>query len=150
MMLKILQDSLRWKKLMSTSPLHPSMVIVERQRTRNSYVHSSSTWMLEHQRRKLAVGMYLNPRRILPYKPSWLEQNYHPPSSLIPAQAYMPIGYSIETSQPKSGSPTPRSSKRIALRMTCILTQLLQRTWRGSCAVLRHLITRLHHLVSAK
>ena len=41
MMLKLLQDSLDWKKQMSTWHLLPSMVIAARQRTRNSYVHSS-------------------------------------------------------------------------------------------------------------
>ena len=150
MTLRLLQLSLEWKKTMSTWRYLPSTVIAERLRTRNSYAHSSLTWMSEIQRLRLIEDTQ---RRLTPtshFKPSWLDANYQNPSLSIQAQVYMLIGSLIVTSRQQSGNPTLRSLKRSALRMNYTLIRLSRQMWRVSCAALKHLTTRLRHLVSAK
>ena len=150
MTLKLLQLSLEWKKTMSTWRYLPSTVIAERLKTRNSYAHSSLTWMSEIQRLRLIEDMQQKLTPTSHYRHSWLDANYQTPSLSTQAQVYMLIGSLIVTSRQQNGNHTQKSLKRSALRMSYTLIRLSRQMWRVSCAALRHTTTRLRRLVSAK
>ena len=150
MTLKLLQLSLEWKKTMSTWRYLPSTVIAERLRTRNSYAHSSLTWMSEIQRLRLIEATQPKLMPTSHSNHSWLEPNYQNPSLSTQAQVFMLIGSLIVTSRQQNGNPTLKSLKRSALRMNYTLIRLSRQMWRVSCAALKHITTRLRRLVSAK
>jgi len=145
MMLKLLQDSLNWKQQTCMWPLLPSMVIAARQRTRNTYVHSSLISTSGQVRQLSEEDTIVKGMLSFHYTLSSQELGYLPPLSSIPVQVYMPIGYLIGTSQSMSGSLTLRSSKRSALETSCTSTLWLLLTLRELCAVLiRSTIRQLH------